>query len=71
MEMGQAASSEGDVARKAKVYYAIIREFQNNHMALEKVSTVPTRCLPAVRNLCIDKTYQGKSIVCLQFLCIF
>ena len=37
MEMGQAAGMEGDVARKAKVYYPIIRKFQNNHMALEKV----------------------------------
>ena len=37
MEMGQAAGMDGDVARKAKVYYPIIRKFQNNHMALEKV----------------------------------
>ena len=35
--MGQAAGMDGDVARKAKVYYPIIRKFQNNHMALEKV----------------------------------
>ena len=37
MEMGQAAGMEGDVARKAKIYYPIIRKFQNHHMALEKV----------------------------------
>ena len=37
MEIGQAASIDGDVARKAKLYYPIIRQFQNHHMALEKV----------------------------------
>ena len=36
MEIGQTASIDGDVARKAKLYYPIIRQFQNHHMAIEK-----------------------------------
>ena len=48
MEMGQAAGTEGDVARKAKLYYAIIRQFQNHHMAIEKVKLVPNRFRAAV-----------------------
>ena len=50
MEMGQAAGSEGDVARKAKIYYNIIRQFQNYHMALEKCQK-PVIC--AIHNACI------------------
>jgi len=50
MEMGQAAGMDGDVARKAKVYYPIIRKFQNNHMALEKCQK-PVIC--AIHSACI------------------
>lgn len=50
MEMGQAAGMEGDVARKAKIYYPIIRKFQNHHMALEKCQK-PVIC--AIHNACI------------------
>ena len=44
MEMGQAAGAESDVARKAKMYYSIIRQFQNYHMALEKVKIKKPDC---------------------------
>ena len=50
MEMGQAAAIEGDVARKAKLYYPIIRQFQNHHMAIEKCQK-PVIC--AIHNACI------------------
>ena len=50
MEMGQAAGSEEDVARKAKVYYNIIRQFQNYHMALEKCQKP---VISAIHNACI------------------
>ena len=50
MEMGQAAGGEDDVARKAKVYYNVIRQFQNYHMALEKCQK-PVIC--AIHNACI------------------
>ena len=48
MEMGQAAGAESDVARKAKMYYSIIRQFQNYHMALEKVKIMLNRFRAAV-----------------------
>ena len=50
MQMGQAAGEEDDVARKAKVYYEIIRRFQNYHMEIEKCQK-PVIC--AIHNACI------------------
>ena len=74
MEMGQAASIDGDVARKAKTYYAIIRQFQNHHMALEKVSTLSNKWLSVVRIFCAYKlinAYQGKIIGQPHFFAYF
>ena len=39
-EMGTVTQEEGDVARKAMQFYKIIRNFQNYHMEIEKVSGI-------------------------------
>merc|ERR1711997_1357035 len=48
--MGQATSMEGDVARKAKVFYHIIRQFQSYHMEIEKCQKP---VISAIHNACI------------------
>lgn len=49
-EMGTATQEEEDVARKAMMFYKIIRNFQNYHMEIEKC---PKPVIAAIHNACI------------------